>query len=290
LELVVCCSTFILVDFEVQFNFLSFGTLEHAFTERLGAQNVRARSYALRRAAVPAPTCAPGPPSTIRTPSRWGPHVGHHAPQVTLVATRRFLSSPAGMPCRPSAVCQPHVVRPRVERPRPGSWPVQLAPQAGNYPHKLPHDLFPSSIAEASEQSTVWPSRPLRCPHGSLHRRAPSSRPHHRASSAPEPPHGSTSPSRPPARLHYEHARRSWSSCGLRSTEPPRTTSGSSYKLSMHQNRTLGEQGPLPRPFSAKSDLLLAGIRPSSPLAAPGPDCNLTSSSKDLFAKMRLQI
>jgi hypothetical protein len=56
----------------------------------------------------------------------------------------------------------------------------------------------------------------------------------------------------------------------------PRTTSGSS-EPSMDQNRTLGEQGLLPRPFPTNPGLLLAKIRPSPSL----------SSAKDYIAKVK---
>jgi hypothetical protein len=80
-------------------------------------------------------------------------------------------------------------------------------------------------------------------------------------------------------------ARRSRCSSSWRSALPLNSTAGRSSNPSNPRNGTLGEQGPLPRPFSAKSGLPLAGIRPSSPLAAPGPDSNLSSRSKDLSAR-----
>jgi hypothetical protein len=90
---------------------------------------------------------------------------------------------------------------------------------------------------------------------------------------------------KPPVHAHCTMkppARRSRCSSGWRFVPPPNSTAGRSTNP---QNKTLGEQGPLPRPFPAKSGLLLAGIQPSSPLAAPGPDCNLSSRSKDLSSR-----
>jgi hypothetical protein len=66
---------------------------------------------------------------------------------------------------------------------------------------------------------------------------------------------------------------------------PPNIIVGRFSTPTKHWNGTLGDPSCLPANFPAKSGLLLARIRPSSPLAAPGPDCNLSSPSKDLYAR-----
>jgi hypothetical protein len=80
-------------------------------------------------------------------------------------------------------------------------------------------------------------------------------------------------------------ARRSRCSSGWRSAPPPNSTAGCSSNPCNPRNGTLGEQGPLPRTFPAKSGLLLTGIRPSSLVAALGSHCNLSSHSMDLSAR-----
>jgi hypothetical protein len=70
------------------------------------------------------------------------------------------------------------------------------------------------------------------------------------------------------AHLHGRPTRRSRGRGGPRSTLPPFSIAGAPPDTRNDKNRTPGEPTPLPRPFPAKSGLLLAGFRPSSSLSA----------------------
>jgi hypothetical protein len=87
---------------------------------------------------------------------------------------------------------------------------------------------------------------------------------------------------RPPNDPHDEHPCRSSAVHGRRSTAPLFPIAGTSSDPSKHQNRTLGEQGPLPHPFPAKSGRLPPSIPPSAMhSSAQGPHCFFSVLSRE---------
>jgi hypothetical protein len=87
---------------------------------------------------------------------------------------------------------------------------------------------------------------------------------------------------KPPNDPHGEHPRLSSAVHGRRSTALPFPIAGTSSDPSKHQNRTLGEQGPLPHPFPAKSGRLRPSIPPSAMhSSAQGPHCFFSVLSRD---------
>jgi hypothetical protein len=158
---------------------------------------------------------------------------------------------------------------PRRGAPSPGVRHAPLTPS-----HTRPSGQRPSAAVHAPRRAAIAP----RCVNSPLE-------PSPRAPSSSTRTHAPTEPS-PEHTLHREApARRSRCSSGWRSAPLPNSTADHSSNPSNPRNGTLSEEGPLPRPFPAKSALLFTGIQPSSSLATPGPDCNLSSRSKDLSAR-----
>jgi hypothetical protein len=158
---------------------------------------------------------------------------------------------------------------PRSGLPRPGSWPVQLAPHTGEHPQELPHGLLPSLMEDELSRALPGRSSALLLAIAERHLQAHCLTPPRRAPVA----HTRSQPStEAPRALHHSsrpHDRRQFEPRRAFRPAPPPSIGSTSFDPSNHRKRTLGEQGPFPYPFPAKPGLLVDGSKPctSSPQA-----------------------
>jgi hypothetical protein len=183
------------------------------------------RNARAHRAADPAPTSAPGLRTAVYTLRLQSVHASVHGTVVSTKWTRAALSCPGGRRA---------VDRVASADTRPAPSPRVAAAWQLAAPARPVRELDSSGISSrlllpVAIDAPLWSSA-LRLP----------------------PP---TSPKRPrpyrtfpscQAALYTAQFTGPGAEAAFRSTEPPRTTSGSSYDPSNHQNRTLGEQGLLP--------------------------------------------
>jgi hypothetical protein len=188
--------------------------------------------------------------------------------------------------------------------PRPGR-PTGLPPRAAfRRRHRASHGLHPRQLVHLASKTSPGRHR-LAFPRP-IHRPSPSraGMPVHSAARHSRRSHHFSSPARPRSvllllqcllvLLEAVSSPVSWA--GSSSTEetgrngrpavnPPPRLAGTSSGPSNRRNGVLGEPTSLPRPFPAKPDLPLAGIRPSSLLVAPRTTLQRESSFQGLRCK-----
>jgi hypothetical protein len=221
-------------------------------------QNARAH-----RAAALAPTSAPGLRTAVRTPRLQSVHAYAHG----TVASSRWpgslwvsMWSSCHWPCRLGG----HAPYPRAL----ASQPTRELDSSGVATSPCPLLNEPAWLSWLFHRACFCPIAIDAPPRSSaLHLPPPTS---------PKSPTTLSHLPRPSGRPLRCPVHRRCSNHDCRCMSLPRTTFGSS-EPSMDQNRTLGEQGLLPRPFPTNPGLLLAEIRPSPSLSA----------SKDYIAKVK---